>query len=83
MVPIRSIVAPRPIAGGRGVIVTSCGAFFEGGVFAMNQRIASSGTAIRIPSAWRAMLSIVVGLRTMKRPAERAQRGAESHYLIL
>ena len=51
VVPIRSIVAPTPIAGGRGVTVTSCGAFFEGGVFAMNQRSASSGTATLMPSA--------------------------------
>src|ERR1051325_1916153 len=72
VVPIRSTVAPSPIAGGRGVIVTSCGAFFDGGVFAMNQRSASSGTATRMPSAWRAMLSMVVGFLTMKRLAERS-----------
>ena len=35
-VPMRSTVAPTPIAGGRGEIVTSCGAFFDGGVFAMS-----------------------------------------------
>jgi len=44
----------------------------DGGVFARNQRNESSGTAIRMPSAWRAMLSIVVGFLTMKRPAERS-----------
>src|SRR5262249_48398009 len=77
VVPMRSTVAPTAIAGGLALIVTSWGAFLDGGVLAMNQRSASSGMAMRSPIAWRAMLSIVVGCENAKRLAERsaARRG--------